>query len=154
MGDEKPYNAALSKAMAICAARENCMSDIRKKLESWKLPVDDIDRITAILLSEKFIDEHRYALAFVKDRFRYNKWGKIKISTALRQKNIPEELINQALESIDNESYINVIRSLIMTHRKSVRAKNQYDLKGKLLRYGLSKGFESHILYDILNDLD
>jgi len=47
-----------------------------------------------------------------------------------------------------------MIKDMILSRRKSVKAKNQYDLKGKLLRYGLSKGFESSLLYDILNDLD
>jgi regulatory protein len=154
MAEENLYNACLRKAMAVCAKREYCRSDILHKLQSWQLPVKDIDSILERLVSDKFIDENRYAHAFVKDKFRYNKWGKIKISSALRLKNIPGDVINRALESIDDEAYINAVKTLIMTHRKSVTAKNQYDLKGKLLRYGLSKGFESHILYDILNDLE
>ena len=88
--------------------------------------------------------------AFVRDKFNYNKWGKVKISAHLKAKNIPSETIKSALDSIDNESYIKFIKENIASHRKSVRAKNQYDLKAKLLRYGLSKGFESNILYDIL----
>jgi regulatory protein len=66
---------------------------------------------------------------------------------------VPQDIISSALESIDNDLYIKLLRELIEAHRKSVKAKNQYDLKAKLLRYGLSKGFESNLLYDILNDL-
>ena len=154
MANDNLYNASLNKAMAICAARENCQSDIRQKLGNWGLSEKDTERIINHLISEKFIDEERYALAFVKDKFRHNRWGRIKISSALRLKKIPEGIINSALKSIDNETYLDVIKTLINAHRKSVRAKNQYDLKGKLLRYGLSKGFESNILYDLLNDLE
>lgn len=154
MADDNLYSVSLRKAMAICAGRECCRSDIRLKLDSWGLQEKDGEKIIGLLLKEKFIDEERYALAFVKDKFRYNRWGKIKISAALRLKKIPEEVINTALESIDNEDYNRVIKNLLMSHRKSVKAKNQYDLKGKLMRYGLSKGFESHILYDLLNDLE
>ena len=154
MADDNLYNASLRKAMSICAGRECCRSDIRQKLDSWGLQEKDADKIIGLLVKEKFIDEERYALAFVKDKFRYNRWGKIKISAALRLKNIPESTINIALGSIDDEDYNSVIKNLIMSHRKTVKAKNQYDLKGKLLRYGLSKGFESHILYDLLNDLE
>jgi len=152
MADDNLYSVSLRKTMAICAGRECCRSDIRLKLDSWGLQEKDGEKIIGLLLKEKFIDEDRYALAFVKDKFRYNRWGKIKISAALRLKKIPGEVINTALESIDNEDYNRVIKNLLMSHRKSVKAKNQYDLKGKLMRYGLSKGFESHILYDLLND--
>lgn len=154
MADDNLYSVSLRKTMAICAGRECCRSDIRLKLDSWGLQEKDGEKIIGLLLKEKFIDEDRYALAFVKDKFRYNRWGKIKISAALRLKKIPGEVINTALESIDNEDYNRVIKNLLMSHRKSVKAKNQYDLKGKLMRYGLSKGFESHILYDLLNDLE
>lgn len=154
MADDNLFSISLSKAMSICAGRECCRFDIRQKLDSWGLSEKDGEKIIGLLVKEKFIDEERFALAFVKDKFRYNRWGRIKISAALRLKKIPETTINSALASIDNESYINVIRSLIGNHRKSIKAKNQYDLKGKLLRYGLSKGFESHILYDLLNDLE
>lgn len=152
MTDDNLYSVSLRKAMAICAGREYCRSDIRRKLDSWGLKEQEGEKIIGLLVKEKFIDEERYAMAFVKDKFRYNRWGKIKLSAALRLKNIPGSIINIALGSIDDEDYNNVIKNLIMSHRKTVKAKNQYELKGKLLRYGLSKGFESHILFDILND--
>ena len=154
MADDNLYNVSLRKAMSICAGRECCRSDIRQKLDSWGLQEKDTDKIIGLLVKEKFIDEERYALAFVKDKFRYNRWGKIKISSLLRLKKIPEAIVSMALDSIDDEDYNRVIKNLIISHRKSVKAKNQYDLKGKLMRYGLSKGFESHILYDLLSELE
>ena len=105
------------------------------------------------LLKENFINETRYASAFVRDKFKYNKWGKVKITAQLKAKNIPGEVIRLALDNIDNEQYIKFIDELINGHRRKIKAKNQYDLKAKLLRYGLSKGFESSLLYEILNDL-
>jgi len=106
------------------------------------------------LIKENFINEKRYAEAFVKDKFRYNKWGKVKIRAGLKMKKIPGEIINNALDSIDDGTYRKTIEELITVHRRSVKAKNQYDLKGKLLRYGLSKGFESDLLYDVLSGFE
>jgi regulatory protein len=151
MAEKELYDAALKKAMSICAGREMCLYDIRRKLTTWGVDEKDTDRILSILITEKFIDEERFATAFVKDKFRYNKWGKIKLVTALRMKKIPEEIIRKSLDIIDDDTYMDVLNSLIASHRKTVRFKNQYDLKGKLLRFGLSKGFESHLLYDLLN---
>jgi regulatory protein len=149
---DNPDKTALKKAMALCAGREMCTADIKQKLESWGIEGRDIEQILNKLIHEKFIDEKRYCLAFVKDKFRYNKWGKIKIASALKLKNIPEEIIRNSLESIDKGIYLEVLRDLVTHHSKMIKAKNKFDLKGKLLRFGLSKGFESHLLYDLLNE--
>ena len=153
MSEKALFKIALEKAMAQCSRREYCSDDIRNKLSLWGVDNDDIGKILRILISDNFINEPRFATAFVRDKFKYNKWGKVKISAHLRGKKVPQDIISSALESIDNDLYIKLLRELIEAHRKSVKAKNQYDLKAKLLRYGLSKGFESNLLYDILNDL-
>jgi regulatory protein len=153
MSEKALFKIALEKAMAQCSRREYCSDDIRNKLSLWGVDNDDIGKILRILISDNFINEPRYATAFVRDKFKYNKWGKVKISAHLRGKKVPQDIISSALDSIDNDLYIKLLRELIEAHRKSVKAKNQYDLKAKLLRYGLSKGFESNLLYDILNDL-
>jgi len=154
MSEESLYKNALSKAMALCSRREYCTEDIRAKLQQWEVSGSDSQKILMTLINENFINEIRFAEAFVKDKFRYNKWGKIQITTHLKAKRLPSEIIKAALDSIDNELYIKTIRELINTHRINIKAKNQYELKGKLLRYGLSKGFESEILYNILNEND
>jgi regulatory protein len=144
----------LEKAMAQCSHREYCIDDILGKLSLWGLEKEDSEKVIKTLIDEKFIDESRYSAAFVRDKFKYNKWGRIKIASHLKSKKIPEETINEALRLIDNDQYINFLRGLLESHRRTVKAKNRYELKSKLLRYGLSKGFESSLLYDLLNDLD
>jgi regulatory protein len=148
------FNTALNKAMTLCAGREMCYSDIKQKLISWRVADVDTDKILKLLTRGKFIDEERYADAFVKDQFRLNKWGRVKIGAALKMKKIPDKIISNALDSIDDAEYLGLLKSIIAKQRKTVKAKNQYELKGKLLRYGLAKGFESHLLYDLLNETE
>lgn len=148
------YKIALNKAMAQCSRREFCIDDIRSKLTLWRVEKTDSEKIIKTLIKENFINESRYAAAFVKDKFKYNKWGKVKIAAHLGAKKLPSDVIRSALDSIDNEQYTKLLHGIIESHRKTVKAKNQYDLKAKLLRFGLSKGFESSLLYDMLNDLD
>jgi Uncharacterized protein conserved in bacteria len=150
---EELFKIALSKAMAICSRQELCSEDIQNKLLSWGTGNNDAGKIIEILQNENFINESRYAAAFVRDKFKYNKWGKVKIAAHLKSKRIASDIITNALDSIDHDQYINLLRGLIENHKKTVRAKNQYDLKAKLLRYGLSKGFEGNLLYDILNEM-
>lgn len=152
MSENLLYKTALAKAMAICSQKEQCSSDISKKLQTWGVGSEDGQKIINTLTKENFINEERYAKAFVRDKFRQNKWGKVKIKAHLKIKNIPGNIIGTAVEEIGDEEYLDVINNLISSHRKIIKAKNQYDLKGKLLRYGLSKGFESRMLYDLLND--
>jgi regulatory protein len=152
MAESNIYKAALNKSMAQCSRREYCCDDIRNKLISWGVTANDSEKIVSNLIKENFINEHRFASAYVKDKFIYNKWGKLKIASHLKQKNIPVNIVKEALDSIDYDVYTKVLKELISNHRRSVKSKNQYDLKAKLLRYGLSKGFESSLLYDILNE--
>ena len=154
MAENTLYKTALSKAMSQCSRRELCCSDVESRLETWGLQKSDCQRIIDTLISENFINEERYANAFVKDKFNHNRWGRIKIASHLRAKSIAPGIISSALSSIDPESYMNIMKSLIDGHRRSVKAKNSYEMKAKLLRFGLSRGFESSLLYDILNEGD
>jgi regulatory protein len=151
MAESTLYKTALNKAMAQCSKREYCCDDIANKLMSWGVNGNDIEKITEVLQKENFINEQRFASAFVKDKFKYNKWGKIKIAAHLKKKKVPGEIIRTALESIDYDVYTSTLKNIIEGHRRSVKAKSQYELKAKLLRYGLSKGFESGLLYEVLN---
>lgn len=153
MADSTLYKTALNKAMAQCSRREYCSEDIRNKLELWGVGNNDSEEIITVLIKENFINESRFAAAFVSDKFNYNKWGKIKIVAHLKMKKIPSDIIKTALFSIDNEAYTKMLKELIVGHTRTVKAKNQYDLKAKLLRYGLSKGFESSLLYELLKEL-
>ncbi len=140
--------------MAICAGTEHSGGEIRYKLSSWGVKSSDADEIIGILVKENFINDKRYTAAYIADKLRNNKWGRIKISSQLRLKGISDEIIRSSLNEVDDTQYIGMIREVIASYRKTVKAKNKYDLKGKLMRFGLSRGYESHLLYDILGDLD
>jgi len=154
MAANELFKSALNKAMALCAGREFSAVEILSRLRLWGLNENDGAAIIEILKKDNFINEERYAIAFARDKFKYNKWGKIKITAQLRAKGITGETIKKALDTIDNETYKLTLSNLLTVHGRSVRAKNDYDLKAKLLRYGLSKGFESNLLYELLNEMD
>jgi regulatory protein len=152
--DDQLYKTSLSKAMALCSQREYCVHDIVTKLKSWTVNREDTDKIIEVLKKEKFIDEVRYSSAFVRDKFTYNKWGKVKLASDLKLKGIPPEIIKNALDRIDPEMYKDTLERLLVIQRKKIRSNSDYELKGKLMRYALSKGFESQLIYDILGDFE
>jgi len=152
--EKDTIKTALGKAMGLCAKSEQCSSDILSKLESWGLDSSEATSVIDTLVRENFINDQRYADSFVRDKYRHNKWGKVKIAAHLRSKNIEPEVIVTSLSLLDDDQYRQMITDTLNSHRKFIKAKNQFDLKGKLLRFGLSKGFESHLVYDILNEID
>jgi len=143
---EISYESALSKVQYICSRQEKCCSDIRKKLEGWHISYDDQDKIIQSLIDDKFIDEKRYSGFYVRDKYRFNKWGRIKITHHLKQKQIPEYIIMDALEGISESEYENNLKDILVSKMKSVRGDDPYQLKGKLYRFAQSRGFESNLI--------
>lgn len=148
------FNTYFSRAAAICSGTEKCSSDIRNSISGWGANDDLADEIVKKLIEEKFIDDTRFATSYVKDKFRFNKWGRIKISYLLRHKGISSEIISEALMSIDEEEYWQTLFNLIQEKGKKTTAKNLYDKKAKLLRFAQSHGFESDLVFKVLSSID
>jgi regulatory protein len=135
------YKKAFEKASAICARQECCVFDIRQKLVKWEVTGDDAEKLISRLLSEKFIDESRYTGFFVRDKYRFNRWGKQKIIWKLRQKGIDETIINEALESIIPEDYKDNLLQLLKEKDRQLKHDDPYKRNAALMRFGASRGF-------------
>ena len=154
MAENKERDELLQRAMRACSEREYCIGDIAALLVRWGAEKEEMRAsIIEKLLNEKFIDENRYSRAFVLDHFRQSQWGRIKISMALKQKRVDPQAIASGLEAIDEEEYLELLKKILGDQRRKIRAKNRLDLKGKLLRHALGKGFESHLVYNAINSL-
>lgn len=154
MAEKKEREELLQRAMKACSGKESCISDITALLERWGKPDEEtLHWVLDRLVKEKFIDERRYSRAFVLDHFRHSHWGRVKLNMALKQKRVDAAAIASGLQAISEEEYLEKLNSIISDQQKKIRAKNRLDLKGKLLRHALAKGFESHLVYDAINRL-
>jgi len=153
MTKELSKEKGLAKAQAICAKSEKCKADIRQKLYDWKVNPMYHEAILESLVSDKFIDEERYVGFFVRDKFKLNKWGKVKIEFALRNKQISPELIKSNFEKIEAKDYSNTCKELIIKKMKSMKEEDDRKLKEKLLRFAHSRGFESSLVFSIVEKL-
>jgi len=147
------YKMALQRAAALCSRQEQCSSHIRTKLDSWKVSAEDTDKIIALLQEEKFLDDRRYATFYVKDKYRFNGWGKVKLAVMLRQKEIPQADIEEALMQIEKEEYRQKCESLIREKSSTLSESNVYKRKAKLFRFAAQRGFESDLIHQILSYL-
>jgi len=136
---------ALVKAQNICASQEKCKADIRKKLYDWKISAMEIEKILENLVADKFIDENRYAGYYVQDKYKLNKWGKIKIVFSLRQKQIEQSIISNAVDEIDEDEYKEIFKNELRKKFKSLKGEETYKLKEKLLRFAQGRGYEAEL---------
>ena len=141
---------------ALCAQAEHCQQEMRDKMRRWELDETVQNRIVARLVKERYIDDERYARAFVKDKIRYNKWGRCKVQQALWQKHIDADIQQQVLDEIDEKEYLDILRPLLKQKRKSIKAESDYELNQKLIRFALGRGFGFDIIRQCLNvdDID
>ena len=141
---------------ALCAQAEHCQQEMRDKMRRWELDETAQNRIVARLVKERYIDDERYARAFVKDKIRYNKWGRRKVQQALWLKHIDSDIQQRVLDEIDEKEYLDVLRPLLKQKRKSIRAMSDYELRQKLVRFALGRGFGFDIIRQCLDvdDID
>jgi regulatory protein len=139
------------KASYYCSLSEHCIQKVREKLVQWETPKEFIDPILDKLLEGDYINEERFARAFVKDKFRFNHWGKIKISTHLRALGISSEDIATAMHEINDEEYAEMLDEIVQKKRKTIKNGTDYEIRAKLLRHALSRGFEYDLVASKLN---
>jgi regulatory protein len=135
------FEQALNKLANYCSRAERCIYDVRRKLEVWEIAKDEQNKIIRRLQQEKFLDESRYCRAFVNDKSKYAHWGAYKIKYALKKKQIPDELIREALENLDPEENREQLRRLIERKRKTVKGKDEFEIRQKLMRFAMGRGF-------------
>ena len=143
----------LNKAATYASRCEHCESEVREKLLAWGGSNEEVDEIIAYLIEERYIDNQRYANSYAKDKFRFNHWGKYKISMMLRSKDIGNEIIEEALEQIDDEAYLEKLQQILRDKLRSLKYSSEYEKKGKLFKFAQSRGFESGAISKVIDSI-
>lgn len=140
-----------TRAEAYCSAAEHCRSEVRAMLERHGAEKPDIESIINNLVKEGFIDESRYARAFVHDKVRFARWGRVKIAQALWQKRIPQDITDAALESIEDDEYLAALRDVVKAKFRTVKGATEYERKMKTMRSVCSRGYEPALVRKVLD---
>ena len=139
----------------LCARSEHCQHEMLEKMRKWGMADEAQARVMQRLVSERYVDDERYARAFVRDKIRYNKWGRRKVEQALWMKRIDDDIRERVLGEIDDNEYISVLRPLLKQKRRSTKAQSDYELNQKLVRFALSRGFTFDIIRQCMDgDID
>ncbi len=154
---------ALQRISMQCARREYCLSEVREKLYRWEIEKSEAEKIVLQLEREEFVDENRYARAFVHDKFNYDRWGRTKIKAALMQKRISDSDIRDALSQIQSEAYMEMLTAILQQKLRSLQRnaseecgndaeEMDYDTRQRLMRFAVSRGFEPELIFRALED--
>lgn len=147
--EEKEFKRLLLKAESYCVRGERAPLDVVRKLESWsegRIDQNETDLIIARLMEEKYLDVERYVSAFISDKVKFNRYGPIKIRYALREKGIDDSAINDALNNVEEEEWIEILTALLTQKQRSIRTDNPYEIRDKLFRSAYSRGFPSTLI--------
>lgn len=151
--EEKTTQEILARMAALCSRSEQCSTDIHKKITAAGLSNEQADEIVEKLKAEKFIDDERYIRSYVSDKFKFNKWGKVKIRHYLKMKSFPDDLIKIGLDEIDSEKYREVLIKTLKEKACKVKKKNKFETMGQLIRFAQNRGFEPEIIHRYLNEV-
>lgn len=143
----------LSRAAALCARSEHCRADIRQKLYSWGAQRDWVDDLLDRLVDTDYINETRYARAFVHDKIAFSQWGRQKVRAALEMKHIDSLLIEEAMESVDEAEYAEMVKQVLERKLQTLEAATPYEQSMKLLRFAASRGYESDLVFRLVESL-
>ncbi|MDR3286062.1 MAG: recombination regulator RecX [Prevotellaceae bacterium] len=141
---------ALQRLQKLCSVCEKCAYDVRQKLTEYKIDAAQSAEILQNLQASGFIDDSRFARAFVATKHKIYKWGKQKIEYQLHVKQVSDEIISTALNEIDDEQNNEIIAAELTKKLKTTKAKSQQELVAKLLKFALSRGYDYSVSYDLV----
>ena len=141
----KPKEISVEKALqrlgALCARSEQAPADVEAKLRRWGVAESDLVAVMSRLRELGFLDERRYARAYVHDKHMFNGWGRLKIINGLRLKKIPQQFIDEALEQINEDNEADTLLRLLRAKQRTIANREPRKQRDALLRYAASRGF-------------
>jgi len=154
-GSKKPIpgKEAKLKAARFCAYQERTHQEVRHRLEKLITDADEIEEIISELITENFINEERFAKAFVSGKYRIKKWGRLKIMNALRRKGLTPGCIELGLNEIEEKDYQEQIKMMIDSMDEKIDEQDIFRRKHKISKYLIRKGYEAELVWKYLDCL-
>ena len=143
----------LEKAQQFCAADEQCTATVMRKLVDWGCPQTSTGKIVSILAADGYIDEYRYVCRYCESKAFHQKWGRIKITSMLRQKHIAGDVIAKGIKVIDEDEYKKVLEGVALNKWKTYSDDDEKRV-GKLNAFLQSRGYEPEIIREVIKDIE
>jgi regulatory protein len=151
--EELTAQEIFSRMASLCSRSEQCSADIQKKIIAAGLSMEQAGDIIENLKKEKYIDDARYIRSYVSDKFRFNRWGRIKIKYYLKMKNLSDDLIQKELDDINENKYHDALIKTLKEKAKLVKNKEKFEKMGQIIRFAMNRGFEPELIHRYLDEV-
>ncbi|GAB3248983.1 regulatory protein RecX [Larkinella harenae] len=140
----------LRRAASFCAYQERTQREVRERLSEWEVYGDEAEELIVWLIEQNYLNEERFAKTFAGSKFRVKRWGKQKIKQHLKQRGITGYNLDQAMKEIESDDYRQTLVDLLEKKKRSLQGENPLVMKQKLVRFAMSKGYESDLIWSVL----
>ena len=153
----KTPEQALQSLMRMCARSERSSGDALRLMKRWGVADEDARKVLQRLQNERFIDDSRFAEAFVRDKINLSGWGAYKIKSALRAKGVSREVIESVVEPMLVETNMSErLEEMMQRKLRTLKYNSPYEAKTKLIRFAASRGYDMEQAIDcaskVIND--
>ena len=150
----KTAQQALQSLMRLAARSEKSTGDALRLMRTWGVPEAEQRGVLEKLIADRYIDNRRYAEAYAREKSRLAGWGERKIAMQLRMKGVERETISAVLsEVLQDDSMAERLQEKLEKKLRTVKAANDYELRGKLLRYALGLGYDYDMAAEVIEEL-
>lgn len=148
---KKDYNQSWIAIQKFCAYQERCHKEIRNRLYEYGLHKEDVEELISRLIEANFVNEERFAKAYARGKFRVKKWGRVKIKSELKLRQISEYCINKGMAEIDDAEYEQTLEKIIDKKKVDYRqTSNEYNRNRKIANFCFNKGYESSLIWELI----
>ncbi|MFI3292106.1 MAG: regulatory protein RecX [Rikenellaceae bacterium] len=147
----KSAEQALSALMRECAKAEKSTGDARRLMARWEVPIGEREGVIERLMEMKFIDNRRFAHSYMRDKLNLSGWGAQRIRLELGRKGVEREIVDEVLSDLDRDAMQQRLETMLAKRLRTLKYKDQYDLKNKLMRYGASLGYDYSAVRDAID---
>ena len=156
MNNQKSYTVKEATKLLenFCSYQERCHKEVEKKLFDLKMIPEAKEKIILHLLQHNYLNEERFAKAFVRGKFSIKNWGKRRIVNELKFKNISGYIVKVALEEINDEDYLNTLHKIAEKKLSIIKENNTFKKRIKLSSFLISKGFEPELVYSVVRKIN
>ncbi len=153
-GKQRSLQEIRQQVYAYCAYQERSHQEVRKKLYDLGLYSQDVEETIAVLITEGYLSEERFAKAFVGGKFRVKHWGRIKIMHELEARGLTKKCIQTGLLEISEGDYIEALIKLLQKKSSLLGESDVFRRRDKLGKFAISKGYESELVWKIVNEIE
>jgi len=142
----------IEKIQSYCLYQDRCIKEVKNKLYSFKVSSQLVENIVEYLIDNDYLNEERYTKMFIQGKLRIKKWGRIKLKYELRSKGIDIKTINEHINQINEEDYINYFNEFSTSKIKFLKGTKDQK-KRSFINYFTYRGWENNLIYQKLRDI-